>query len=87
MVLRQFTNLLSMGAFPDFLGAMEVYYDNLDVPLFISPLRLDTLLDLHDGTNAYFGFTGSTSRLFWQKQDILDATFCNSDEPPCTKII
>jgi len=87
MVMQQFTTLGALGAFPDYMGAMEVYYDNLQVPLFISPMRLDTLLELHEGTAAYFGFTGSTSELFWQKQDILDATFCNFGETQCTKII
>lgn len=88
MVTQQFTDLHSNGSFPNQLGAMEVYYDNLEVPLFVSPIRLDTLLDLHNGVDAYFGFTGSTSELFWQKQDILNATFCGGSEAAdCIQII
>jgi len=52
------------------LGQLEVYLDDLQSPVFVTPLDLGGLLHLDHG-RAWVGFTGSTGRQTWQTQDVL----------------
>eukprot|EP00638_Chattonella_subsalsa_P000403 CAMPEP_0117769996 /NCGR_PEP_ID=MMETSP0947-20121206/23453_1 /TAXON_ID=44440 /ORGANISM="Chattonella subsalsa, Strain CCMP2191" /LENGTH=979 /DNA_ID=CAMNT_0005594775 /DNA_START=113 /DNA_END=3052 /DNA_ORIENTATION=- len=56
------------------LGTLSVFVDDLETPLFVAPLALDSTLDLHHG-RAWVGFTAATGEDTWQVHDILDWKF------------
>ena len=64
------------------VGQLEVYVDDLETPLLITPVGLDGLLKLSHG-RAWVGFTGSTGHSTWQTTDLLDWRFTSSRlDPP-----
>ena len=75
------------GGMADFgtgVGTMSVYLNDMHTPLFILPIRLDTLLRLDSG-RAWVGFTAATGDSRWQTQDILSWSFASArKDPPFT---
>jgi len=65
------------GGMPDWgtgIGMMYVYVDNLVDPLFITPLNLDSTLQLNNG-KAWVGFTAATGQNHYQVHDMLSWSF------------
>jgi uncharacterized repeat protein (TIGR01451 family) len=57
-------------------GTLSVYVDDTTTPLLNVTVDLDTKLSLDGGTNAWVGFTGSTTSTDWEKHELLDWDFC-----------
>lgn len=63
------------------LGQLEVYVDNMNKPVIVTPVNMGGLLDLEHG-RAWVGFSGSTGLQTWQTQDILSWNFRQLREDP-----
>lgn len=85
--VQSLENLASMtleGLYNTGAGLLYVYLDDMVTPRFISPLKIDSLLDLGGGDSAYFGFTAATGIRQWQVPKISAWTVCN---PTCTTLV
>ena len=59
------------------MGLLKIYVQNLNDPVLIVPLNLETTLDLNHG-RAFVGFTSATGENTWQVHDILDWVFTST---------
>jgi len=66
-----------MGDWGIGMGTLEIFVNNLEDPVLIVPLNLETTLDLNHG-RAFVGFTSATGENTWQVHDLLDWTFTSS---------
>jgi len=60
------------------VGLLEVFVDDLEVPLISTPIDLGKAMDLDDGL-AFVGFTASTAQ-FFEVHDILQWFFCEGSD-------
>ena len=56
------------------VGLLSVFLGNLDDPVLIVPLNLESLLDLNAG-RAFVGFSAATGANTWQVHDVLEWKF------------
>lgn len=61
-------------------GQLSVYFGNLIVPVLSVNVDLGSQLNLHNGTDAYIGFTSSTGGA-WENHDILKWSYSEVPEP------
>jgi hypothetical protein len=67
-------------------GLMNIYFDNLAVPLLSVNVNLGTLLSLDKGTDAFVGFTSSTGGA-WENHDIIKWSYDSSVPEPGTMLL
>lgn len=67
------------------LGSLSIFIDDLSEPIIITPLDLDSLLDLHHG-RAWVGATASTGLEIWQTHDVLAWNFTSLRMDPDTNL-
>jgi hypothetical protein len=67
-------------------GLLNVYFDNLALPLLSVNVDLATLLSLDKGTDAYVGFTSSTGGA-WENHDIIQWSYENTVPEPGTMLL